>query len=623
MSAEQLNALQGAAKLAGVSSEALTAGMTNLGDTLVDAVGGRAPEAVRMLNTLGISFRNADGSARKATDVLPELADKIASIRNPTLQARAATALFGGAAEAMLPFLRKGSAGIREYTEMAQHYGVMNDEATRAADDLRMAQTRLSLSVTGLGNSISQQLAPVLGPMLIQLAEWINNNRELISQEVAAIIKQLGDAIKNIDWKEVGKSIKDIATDVNNIVQAFGGWKVAAEGVAVYMAGAWLTKMTSPLMAVAKIMAAMGLLTPAALAALGIAAETKAGEAYDREIDKALPGASEEEKAQLKAAARTGAPAMTSGTPEAPGPWGKLEKYLPSWVPGASKTPPEQAPTMSGAPGANPNLPRGMRNNNPLNLTYLPGQGAIGHDSRFGVFRTMEEGIAANYKQMLINRDRHGLVTLAQQISRWAPPGENNTAAYIARVAKETGLDPNAPLNLDDPDTAARVIRAMSHVENAGMAPSAEQARRGVQLAFGVPQPSAPPSAPTVASTTPPTPPAPEQPKPAGMVSPPRPPPAPARGPTATPPPAAPAQPQVAALAPPAPPAPVQAQAPAANVGAGTGAKPEQVEHTVRGSADVTVRIQGAPAGTQTIAQTSGDLFNPPKVEMAMTGTGP
>ncbi len=38
-------------------------------------------------------------------------------------------------------------------------------------------------------------------------------------------------------------------------------------------------------------------------------------------------------------------------------------------------------------------------------------------------------------------------------ISRWAPPSENHTEAYIRAVAADTGIDPDEPLDTLDPAT--------------------------------------------------------------------------------------------------------------------------------------------------------------------------
>lgn len=146
-------------------------------------------------------------------------------------------------------------------------------------------------------------------------------------------------------------------------------------------------------------------------------------------------------------------------------------------------TPGSYAPARENGQGST-----GERNRNPLNLTALAGQAAEG---RFRHFNTWEEGVAAAVRQLQINTEKHGTTTLAQQIARWAPPSENNTAAYLARVAKEAGIDPNAPLNTRDPETMRRLVNAMSHVELNRQIP-AEAINKGVGMATGTPPPAAP-----------------------------------------------------------------------------------------------------------------------------------
>ena len=266
----QLQGFENAGRLAGTSAESVAAGMQTLGDNMVNAVGGRAPEVVQMMYTLGVAFAHVDGSARTSAEVLPELADKIAALKNPTLQARAATALFGGAAESLLPFLRRGSAGIAEYTRAAQHYGLYNDEAVKRANDLRIAQTELALSTEGLTMSIGSELAPVMTPMLHDMAEWIAAHREIIATNIASVVKQIGDAIKGVDWGGVWKSVQNVGKEINAGVEYLGGWKRAAEGVAVFMAGSWLARMMAPFAALARVMLALRLISPASAAIAGV-----------------------------------------------------------------------------------------------------------------------------------------------------------------------------------------------------------------------------------------------------------------------------------------------------------------------------------------------------------------
>lgn len=129
--------------------------------------------------------------------------------------------------------------------------------------------------------------------------------------------------------------------------------------------------------------------------------------------------------------------------------------------------------------------PRGIRNNNPGNIearSNIRWQGQSGDDGRFARFETPEHGLRALARDLYVKRDR-GLDTVAEIISVWAPPNENNTAAYIAGVSREIGVGPNDPLDFDDPRVVAGLMGAIIFHEN-GQQPYApallqEAARNG------------------------------------------------------------------------------------------------------------------------------------------------
>lgn len=79
-------------------------------------------------------------------------------------------------------------------------------------------------------------------------------------------------------------------------------------------------------------------------------------------------------------------------------------------------------------------LPRGIRNNNPLN----------------------------------IRRSKDRLYTIRTIIRRWAPSNENDTNAYIANVSKLTGIDPDEPIGIpsEAPSRWIAIGLAMAIQEN-------------------------------------------------------------------------------------------------------------------------------------------------------------
>ena len=124
---------------------------------------------------------------------------------------------------------------------------------------------------------------------------------------------------------------------------------------------------------------------------------------------------------------------------------------------------------------------RGARNNNPGNIedgAFARAHGAIGSDGRFAIFPSMAAGVAA-MDALLSGKYGRGMDTIASLVTSWAPPSENNTAAYIADVAKRTGLGATAHLSASQ---LAAVRNAMALHESGVMIGAQASAGGGVQI---------------------------------------------------------------------------------------------------------------------------------------------
>ena len=98
-------------------------------------------------------------------------------------------------------------------------------------------------------------------------------------------------------------------------------------------------------------------------------------------------------------------------------------------------------------------IPRGIRNNNPLNIRRSKdkwkGMRAVQSDAQFCQFESLEWGWRAAF--WLLTRTyyhKYRLFTIRAIVTKWAPAIENNTKAYIANVSRLTGIDPDEPIGI-------------------------------------------------------------------------------------------------------------------------------------------------------------------------------
>lgn len=115
-------------------------------------------------------------------------------------------------------------------------------------------------------------------------------------------------------------------------------------------------------------------------------------------------------------------------------------------------------------------LPRGLRNNNPLNIrissTPWVGKVADNTDGTFEQFTSMEYGLRAALVNIrtYIRRDHRD--TIEDIISRWAPAADGNDVRnYIAIVSRKSCVPDRYHLSYNDKSRLSRIVWAMAFVE--------------------------------------------------------------------------------------------------------------------------------------------------------------
>lgn len=112
--------------------------------------------------------------------------------------------------------------------------------------------------------------------------------------------------------------------------------------------------------------------------------------------------------------------------------------------------------------------PRGIRNNNPLNIrigNVWLGEVKENTDGEFEQFTSMLYGLRAAIVLLRRYICHYHLNTIAQIVSRWAPSSENNTRLYIDYVSESVEISPSCQIDFNDKVTICKLVLAMAYYE--------------------------------------------------------------------------------------------------------------------------------------------------------------
>lgn len=130
--------------------------------------------------------------------------------------------------------------------------------------------------------------------------------------------------------------------------------------------------------------------------------------------------------------------------------------------------------------------PRGIRNNNPLNIRIgnrWKGEVDNPSDTQFEQFKEMKWGVRAAFIILGNYMERYNLRTIPEIVTRWAPKSENDTLNYIKLVSKYSGFDTSYRFDWLRQDEMVALFVAMCFVEN-GSPIDIRDIVAGYELAF-------------------------------------------------------------------------------------------------------------------------------------------
>ena len=148
--------------------------------------------------------------------------------------------------------------------------------------------------------------------------------------------------------------------------------------------------------------------------------------------------------------------------------------YIPTNQYGYSRTSPRSS-WVERKGGVNNGHTIAEDHNNPLNET-IRGRTKNGGRGDFKVYNSLEDGIRGNWGLLQRYQDKHNLNTMSGIAARWSGLSGDKLKSYVNTVAKYSGLDPNAKLDVHDPQTAAKLMYGMAVME------SSDNAKRNLSI---------------------------------------------------------------------------------------------------------------------------------------------
>lgn len=166
MPTEDFSRLAYAADLADVSMQDLQGAMGKLAKAQGDASRG-SKEQADAFDRLGISYKNADGSLRRTSDVFLDFADRFQKFKGSPEIVALGMQTFGRSFQNLIPLLNDGAQGLKDAGAEADAFGVtVSTKVGKQAESFNDNITRLTKTIEGLKIELFSGLIPQLDNLL-------------------------------------------------------------------------------------------------------------------------------------------------------------------------------------------------------------------------------------------------------------------------------------------------------------------------------------------------------------------------------------------------------------------------------------------------------------------------
>jgi TP901 family phage tail tape measure protein len=182
---EQVQRLGFAAEQSGSSQAEMTGALETMTARLAEAARGSG-RAKTVLDAYGISATNAQGKVKDANEFFLELADHMQTMSEAESLDLAQKL---GLSRGLVTMLRSGRDAIEADGELAEKAGfIFGRNATDNAEAFNNSFNTLKRSIEGIKTTIGVSLLGPMTAVIDKMQEWLNANREFISQKIEDVI---------------------------------------------------------------------------------------------------------------------------------------------------------------------------------------------------------------------------------------------------------------------------------------------------------------------------------------------------------------------------------------------------------------------------------------------------
>lgn len=199
MSVTELQKWSNVARYADSDITSLATSINKMQMNLADQ--GEAGDKVRqMLDDMGVSYKNADGSLKSSSELFPAIIQGLQGLGSSADRVTAANAIFGRSYQSLAGYMLMSKDEMRKYFDDAK---VMTEGQTDALRDYEQATKDLNASTGALANTAGSELAPSMTEISQTLNDlagnegvksffsWLNDAVTLVSRGIHIMASEL------------------------------------------------------------------------------------------------------------------------------------------------------------------------------------------------------------------------------------------------------------------------------------------------------------------------------------------------------------------------------------------------------------------------------------------------